>query len=131
VFENIKPIDPAKERRRRRQITAVAFALMLGGYLYYELKNYPEERKVQLFFEALKRQDFQQAYQLWQPASSYTFKDFSQDWGPNGEAGPVQQFHITGSTGRGSGVVVRVRVNGQKEVLLWVEKKDKSLSFPP
>jgi hypothetical protein len=131
VFDNIKPIDPVAQRRRRLLIAVLAFLVMLSGYLYYELKNYPEERKASRFFEALQRQDFQGAYRLWQPASSYTFKDFSEDWGRDGIQGPVQRFHITGSTERGSGVIVRVLVNGKENVSLWVEKKDKSLSFPP
>ena len=34
--------------------------------------------------------------------------------------------------GSSSGIVVRVRINGQLEpVRIWVEKKDKSLGFPP
>ncbi len=132
MFDNIKPIDPRAERRRRQVIIIAAFAAMLAGYLYYEYKNYPEERTVNHFFEALKNQDYRKAYEIWKPSSSYTFKDFSQDWGPNGAVQDrVIQFHITGSTERGSGVVVRVRVNGKDDLSLWVEKKDKSLSFPP
>ena len=131
MFEHIKPIDLRAERRRRRLIGLLAFVIMLAGYLWYEFKNYPEERRVSSFFQALQHQEYQQAYGIWQPNSSYTFKDFSQDWGPNGLQQPVKQFHITGSTERGSGVVVRVQVNGHDNVTLWVEKKDKSLSFPP
>jgi len=132
VFENIKPIDPVAQRRRRQLITAVAFTVMIAGYLSYEFWNYREEQQVRRFFEALQRQDFQGAYQIWQPTSAYSFQDFQQDWGPNGhELGkPVTQFHVTGSTSRGSGVIVRVLVNDE-EKSLWVERKDTSLSFPP
>ena len=131
MFENITPIDPVAQRRRRRLVAGLAFAVMLAGYLFYEFKNYPEERQVSRFFEALQRQDFQEAYRLWQPTSAYTFKDFSQDWGRDGLQGSVHQFHITGSTARGSGVIVRVLLNDKENISLWVEKKDKSLSFPP
>lgn len=131
MFENIKPIDPVAQRRRRYAIIALVFCILFGGWLFYEFKNYPEERQVKHFFEALEQQQYQAAYEIWKPASSYTFKDFSQDWGPEGLYGKVDSFHLTGSTARGSGVVVRVRVNGTEEILIWVEKKDKSLSFPP
>lgn len=131
MFENIKPIDPVAERRRRLLIAGLAFSVMLAGYLYYEFKNYPEEHKVNRFFHALQTQDFQEAYRLWQPAPSYSFKDFSEDWGRDGIQGVVTRFHITGSTERGSGVIVRVLVNDRQEEDLWVEKKDKSLGFPP
>ncbi len=132
MFESIKPIDPVSQRRRRRLIAALAFLVMVAGYLSYEFWNYREERQVSRFFQALQRQDFQQAYRLWQPTSAYTFQDFQQDWGPSGHelSRPVSRFHITGSTARGSGVIVRVRVNDE-EKSLWVEKRDQSLSFPP
>jgi len=131
VFDNIKPIDLKAQRRRRRAIAIAAFCVMLAGYLYFEFRNYPEEAQVKRFFQALQHQEYENAYKLWQPAPSYTFKDFSQDWGPNGLQWPVKQFHITGSTARGSGVIVRVMVNDKENVSLWVERKDKSLSFPP
>lgn len=131
MFDNIRPIDPVAQRRRRWAIAIAAFCVLLAGYLYYELKNYPEEQRVKQFFTALQHQEYEKAYQLWKPPPSYTFKDFSQDWGPHGLQWPVKQFHITGSTERGSGVLVRVMVNDQENVSLWVEKKDKSLGFPP
>ena len=131
MFENIKPIDPKEERRRRWLIAGFVFLLLFSGYLYYSFRNYPEERQAKRFFEALEHQDYQQAYRIWQPTSSYTYKDFLQDWGSDGLQGQVKQFHISGSTARGTGVVVRVRVNDNQNVSLWVEKRDKSLSFPP
>lgn len=131
MFDNIRPIDPVAQRRRRWGIVIIAFCIMLAGYGYYEFKNYPEEVRVREFFDALQHQDYQKAYRLWQPLPAYTFKDFSQDWGPNGLQPSVKAFHITGSTARGSGVVVRVQVNNKENVSLWVEKKDKSLGFPP
>ena len=131
MFDHIKPLDPVKQRRRRYIISGIAFLLMLGAYLYYEFKNYPEELAVKHFFLALEQKEYQKAYQIWKPVSSYTFNDFSQDWGPSGIQETIREFHITGSTARGSGVVVRVRVNGRDDLRIWVEKKDKSLSFPP
>lgn len=131
MFEHIGPVDSKEGRRRRLLVSSLAFVVLMAGYLLYELKNYPEERQAQRFFEALQRQDFQEAYRIWQPSDVYTFKDFMEDWGPNGLQGPVRRFWITGSTARGSGVVVRVRVNRRLGIRLWVEKKDKSLSFPP
>ena len=131
MFEHIQPIDPRAERRKRRLIAGIALSLMLAGYLYFELKNYPEERQASRFFQALHQEDYQEAYRIWQPTSSYHFDDFMEDWGRNGLQGPIDRFHITGSTARGSGVIVRVRINDTETTALWVERKDKSLSFPP
>ncbi len=101
------------------------------GASYYQFKNYPEERQVKLFLGALERQDYSGAYQIWHPSAYYKFNDFSQDWGPEGLHGQIHDFSITGSHARGSGVIVDARVNGGQEISLWVEKGDKSLSFPP
>jgi len=131
MFDHIKPIDPKAERRRRRLIIGGVFFLLLCGYLYYNFKNYPEEQQAKRFFTALTQHNFEEAYRIWQPGPSYTYKDFMQDWGEDGYEGPVETFRITGSTARGSGVVVRVRLNDKKDFSLWVEKRDKSLSFPP
>ncbi|MBI4460379.1 MAG: hypothetical protein HY648_10025 [Acidobacteria bacterium] len=131
MFEQVGPVDVKEARRKRLLWSALAFALLLTAYLAYQFRNYAEERQARRFFQALQQQDFREAYRLWQPGDSYSFKDFMEDWGPDGFEGPVRQFRITGSTARGTGVVVRVRVNRRRAITLWVEKKDKSLSFPP
>lgn len=131
MFDDIKPLNPRTEKLKKRLLIGIPLALVLLGYLYYEFKNYPEERAVSQFLEAVKRQDFQRAYQLWKPSKYYSFERFNQDWGPQGDEGPITEYDITNSHERGSGVLVEVRLNGTKEISLWVETSDKSLSFPP
>ncbi|MBI4460380.1 MAG: hypothetical protein HY648_10030 [Acidobacteria bacterium] len=131
MFEIIPRIDPQAQRRRRRWIFGVVFSLLCAAYIYYELRHYPEERQAHLFFDALEQQDYQRAYQLWKPTSSYTFKDFLEDWGPERMDGPVRQFQIQDSETGGTGVTVLVVINSNEPLALWVEKKDKSLSFSP
>ena len=131
MFEHIQPIDLRADRRKRRLIAGIALSLMLAGYLYSELKNFPEERQASRFFQALQQEDYQQAYRLWQPTTSYHFDDFLQDWGRNGLQGPVHQFRVADSRALGSGVIVNVRINDTETIALWVEKSDKSFSFPP
>jgi len=131
VFEHIQPIDLRAERRKRRLIFSIVLSLLLAGYLYYELKNISEERRASQFFAALQQEDYQEAYRIWQPTSSYHFDDFMEDWGRNGLQGPVYQYRIEDSRARGSGVLVRIRVNDAETTPLWVEKTAKSLSFPP
>ncbi len=131
MFEYIKPIDLGAERRKRRLIFGIVLSLLLAGYLYYEWKNYPEERRASQFFKALQQENYQEAYRIWQPTSSYHFDDFLEDWGWNGLQGPIHQYRIEDSRARGSGVVVRIRLNDAETTTLWVEKTDKRLSFPP
>jgi len=131
MFENIKPIDPKAERRKKRLLIAIPIGLILAGFLYYEFKNFPEEHTVSKFLQAVQKQDYQQAYQIWKPSKYYSFGAFKQDWGPGSEEGTVQEYKITNSHAQGSGVLVEIRLNGKKEIQLWVENSDKSLSFPP
>ena len=131
MFDHIKPIDPKAERLRRYLISSLVFVLLLSGYGYYQFRNYAEERQARSFFEALQRKDFEGAYRIWQPGASYKLKDFMEDWGDMGVQGPVESFRIVRSRRRGTGVIVEVQVNRKDNVRLWVERGDKSLTFPP
>ena len=131
MFEQFKPINPKTERLKKRLLYGVPLALIVAGILYYQFKNFSEERAVSRFLTTLEQADYQQAYQLWQPSRYYSFENFQEDWGPDGVEGPIHEFDITGSHERGSGVLVDIEINGEREISLWVEKNDKSLSFPP
>ncbi len=131
IFEDvIRPEVLRREKLTRRIIIGIFVALLVGGLAYYQFKNYPEERAVKTFLAALERGDLQAAYRLWQPSPSYRFQDFARDWGPKGEHGQVRAFKITTSHARSNIVVVTAAVNGQ-ETSIWVQRSNKSLSFPP
>jgi hypothetical protein len=131
VFEHIKPIDPKAERRRRYAITVLVFAVLLGSFGYWRFRNFSEERQAVHFFRALRDKNFEEAYRIWQPTESYKLKDFMDDWGDKGLQGPVENFRVVRSRRRGTGVIVEIQVNSGESVRLWVERKDKSLTFPP
>lgn len=65
----------------------------------------------------------------------YPYGDFYRDWGPGGEWGLIKTQKVYGAStcpGPGSGVVVDVIVNDRAEhAQVWVEKGDKTLSYPP
>jgi hypothetical protein len=132
MFEQFnRPEVIRRERLIRRIIIGAAAALVVSGFLYYEFKNYREERVVKEFLQALQRQDYRAAYQTWKPAPSYRFEqDFLRDWGPQAY-GRVESFKITDSRSRGSSVAVTATINGKKEVQVWVQKSDRSMAFPP
>jgi hypothetical protein len=131
IFEDVnRPEVIRRERLVKRIIIGAIIGAILAGFLYWEFKNWPEERTAKRFLATLQRGDYQQAYRIWQPSPTYAFKDFMRDWGPDGERGKVQSFKIVASQASGSGVIVTAEVNG-KEARIWVERKDKSLSFPP
>jgi len=131
MFDNIKPIDPKWERRKKEIWIAIALFIVIAPILYYEFKNWPEEQAAKTFLAALQQQHYQEAYNLWHPASSYTMGDFQSDWGQQSSFGKISAFKITKSHERGSGVIITVTINDNKEARIRVEKKDKSLGFPP
>jgi len=126
--------DPAAIRREqwtKRIIIGFVFALLMGAFLYWEFKNYSQEREVKRFFAAVQAGDLRRGYEIWKPTANYSFQDFQRDWGTGGEYGGVKEFKIVTSRSRGTDVVVTTRVNGNKEVNLWVRRSDNSLAFPP
>jgi len=137
------PYEPRRERRKKLIIIGAAAVLVVVASLAYAYRNWPYERVVERFFTALKAQDYLKAYGIWmvdpnwkqhpERYNRYSYADFYRDWGPGGEYGIVRNFEIEGSANPGgSGVVVVVRVNDRAErANIWVEKKDKSLSFSP
>lgn len=137
--------DPRKARRRWQWIIGILCAAIITGGLYYLLRDWTYERRVDKFLTLLQKQDYKQAYGLWlsdpaweqhpQQHSGYTYDEFYRDWGPGGEWGLIHSHHIEGSTRPkkgGSGVIVVVKINDRVEpARLWVEKKDKSLTWSP
>lgn len=141
---NAPPYDPKRARRKKLIIAGVAFAILLIGYVTYLFRNWPEERVVNRFFNALEAKDYEKAYGIWMadpnwkqhPAahSRYKFGEFYLDWGPGGEYGLINSHHIDGTANLkgASGVVVVVTVNDRtQKARLWVEKSDKTMSYSP
>lgn len=143
IFE-AKEYDPRKARRRNVRIAIVVTAVVVIAIFVYLNRNWPQEHLVSQFFTALENKDYEKAYGLWvadknwkqhpQAHANYSFGDFYGDWGPGGEWGLIRTFHVEGSANPkdGSGVVVVVMVNQRAEkARIWVENKDKSLTFSP
>jgi hypothetical protein len=130
MFDNIKPIDQRWERRKKQIWIAIVVFIVVAPILYYEFKNWPEEHAAKTFLSTLQEGRYQEAYALWRPAPSYTMDDFQLDWGAKSSYGKINNFQITHSHERGSGVIITVTIN-DKPARIWVEKKDKSLGFPP
>ena len=136
--------NPQRERRKLVVVAAVIAAIVVLGVLAYLYRNWPEERVADHFLAALVNKDFERAYAIWvhdpdwkqhpQNYPKYSFRDFYNDWGPGGEWGIIRNYHIDGSANpkEGSGVVVVVTINDRKEpARIWVQTKDKTLTFSP
>lgn len=140
-----KPYDPARERRRKILIVSLVSAVIVIASLLWWFRYWPEEHKVDQFFTALERKDFEKAYGIWmadadwkqhpQKYQKYPFGEFYLDWGPGGEWGIIKSHKVDGSAtpkGGSTGIVVVVTVNDRVEKAhVWVEKKDNTFSFSP
>jgi hypothetical protein len=143
------PIEEHPRSKTRRRIIIGFCVLILGaGVLWWLLRFHTERVTIHNFLNAVVAGNMQKAYQIWKPEQSYSFKDFLDDWGPNGYYGPVKSFQVKDSERpkQGSAVAVKIELspyqpfpedddrlkqNRTKEVILWIELKDQSISFPP
>jgi hypothetical protein len=110
----------------------LALAVVAASLLLYRFANFREERAVRRFLDELRAGNYQQAYQVWGPTSTYTYEDFLSDWGEKGYYGKVSGYKILDSQTRGPGVVVTVGFDHLKEPLVfWVDRKTHTLGFAP
>lgn len=140
-----KQYDPEKERKRKTRIIVAIVVVVIVLCLGWWFRYWPEERIAGRFFDALQKQDYKTAYGIWMRDPQwqehpdqhprYPFNEFYRDWGPGGEWGIIKTQKVFGAStcpGGGTGVVVDVVVNDRSQhAQVWVEKSDKTLSFPP
>ncbi len=87
LFES--PIDhpPSKLRRYLIRIAGVivtiaVFMAVFPAYLWYPFVYHREVATAHRLMDAVSKGDLQQAYQIWKPSASYSFKDFNGRLGP-------------------------------------------------
>jgi hypothetical protein len=129
----------AGEERRIRIIKtiliSVVSAVVLGGILFFVFHNFREERQVKQFLALLKSGDYKGAYALFgctdaEPCRGYAFDKFMEDWGP-ASGHNLANARVTGSRSCGSGVILTVEYGQNQQEKLWVERKDRTVGFPP
>ena len=146
-------LDPGAEEPKskalRYVVSGVALALLIAAGLWYVLRYTTEKHTVERFMNAVVAGDSQQAYQIWHAHPGFSLQDFVSFWGPSGYYSPIKSYRIETAEvppKGGSGVVVTIEISGynpfpkpedtikfaqNREVQLWVERSDQSLSFPP
>jgi hypothetical protein len=153
IFDTVQQPPPSKVRRHIYTgmgviVTIAVFVAAFPGYLWYPFVYYREEKTVERFLNQVIAGNTEQAYQIWKPSESYTLPRFNEDWGPLGYYGPVKSYrmdrpeHIKG--GSAADIIVDVstenpfpsdndvaKQNKIKQVHLWVDFKDQSITFPP
>jgi len=141
--------EEPKSRALRYVISAIALVLLIAAGIWYLLRFSTEKHTVEHFMDAVVAGDMPKACEIWHTHSNFSCQDFTGFWGPNGFYSPVKTYRIESAEvppKGGSGVVVTVEISGydpfpkpedsikfaqNREVQIWVERSDQSLSFPP
>jgi hypothetical protein len=152
---NAPEYDGSRETRNRNlligagALVVLVIVIGLGGFMLghgWFFSNLPIEHKVDTFFSAIEAKDYNKAFTIytndpdWQQHpdkhADYPLKRFTEDWTTESPAGgPILSHHVdiskTDGTGTfGSGVIVAVRVNSNKKIFMWYERKDGTLTEP-
>lgn len=126
------------DARREKIIKAVVIALIalvaVGGPLLFIFHNYRQESRVKQFFSLLEAHSYQEAYALWgctaaTPCQGYSMSSFLEDWGPGKIE--VASYRIARSRSCGSGVILTVDFDKNREEKLWVQRDDLTIGFSP
>lgn len=139
--------QPPSSKTPRFVVFGAVIVLLIAFFVWRAVRYDAEEKIASTFFSTLAAGDMQQAYQLWQAMPSYSFKDFQDDWGSGGYYGPVKSFKIDSASAPKDSTSVAVTVSispyqpfpkrdpakqsKTRKVIIWVDSKTHSLSFPP
>ena len=100
------------DRIRRYVVTTLVFIALVLGASWYLMRFHTEKRTARHFMDTVVAGNMEEAYKLWKPSPSYSYKDFLDDWGPQGYYGPVRSYRIEDTqhvkNGSGLGVVLDV-----------------------
>ena len=124
---------PKPPRKIGRYILIALAVIVVAGAAYIVFRNFPEERAISHFLTTLEQGNYREAYQLWQPSSTYSYEDFLHNWGEHGDYGKIRTFKILGSQSKGKEtVIVTVTINDETPPCeLLVDRKTKGLAFSP
>jgi hypothetical protein len=147
--------NPARDRRNRNILIGVAVSIVLlivltfVGYVTghcWLFSNYPAQHRVNNFFDALEAKNYPKAFAIYnndadwqqhpQKYADYPLSRFTEDWTTHSPiSAPITSHHIDasatdGSGNFGTGIIVAVRVNGQKEIFMYYLRSDGTLTWP-
>jgi hypothetical protein len=90
LFDSTEEHPPSKILRYI--ITGLVFVALIVAFVAYQLRFHTEEKTIRHFMDALIAGHMDEAYKIWKPSETYSFKDFQEDWGPDGYYGPIKSF---------------------------------------
>lgn len=147
--------DERKAKLQRMALAGTAIAIVLlvlltlagfllgHGWLFTDL---PAEHKVDNFFNALEAKDYGKAYAIYtndpdfaqhpDQHKDYPLDRFTEDWTTASPVdAPITSHHVDisktdGSGTWGTGIIIAVRVNGEKKIFIYYIRKTGELTYP-
>jgi hypothetical protein len=128
--------DARREKIIKWLLAIAAIVSVVGVALYFQFRNYAEERQVKAFLQHLRNGNHKEAYALWgctdaNPCPHYPFDKFMEDWGPASPQARIADARIVNTKSCEGGIIQFLQFPDNHEVQLWVERRDKSIGFAP
>jgi hypothetical protein len=135
-LDNYGVAEQKRERLTKRVLIATGSAIVLGLLLFLFFRNFAEKRAFSHFLDAVRANQYQDAYRLWgctpqNPCRDYSFERFMDDWGPKGQYANARNARVVNVDACGEGVVLTLQVPNLEPVGIWVERKTGTLGFAP
>ena len=125
--------DERREKLFKWLVLSLLAVVLIGGPLIFIFHNYRQESEVKRFFRLLEAHDYKNAYAMWgctdaKPCPGYNMQSFLEDWGPQRD---VRNMRITRIRSCGSGVILTVNLDQNRQERLWVQRDDLTIGFSP
>jgi hypothetical protein len=131
--EHPEPRNARPWKDRLKYPVIIGLILTVGGGFLYKFINYPEEHQVRVFLDAVRAQDYDDAYAMWDGGEAYDMNRFLEDWGVEAYYTAGSALQVVDSNGSGGSVIVYVAVHPDDETptALRVDKETRLLSYSP
>jgi len=150
------PVYDEKRDRLIRNLSigaALTFVLLVvltfAGYIAghgWLFSNLGYEHQVNEFFTALEHKDYPKAFGIYnndpswqqhpQKYADYPLPKFTEDWTSYSPVhDPIYAHHVDvsksdGSGTFGTGIIVAVNINNKKEIFMYINRADKTMTWP-
>jgi hypothetical protein len=128
--------DARREKLVKRLAIAAIVLLIAAIALYFQFRDYREQKQISRFIELLRAKDYKAAHALWgctdaKPCRHYDFDKFMEDWGPQSPQANIEAAKIATKKSCDKGIIQFLEFPGNREVQLWVEREDGFIGFAP
>jgi hypothetical protein len=128
--------DARRENILKRIVLTAIVVLLVGGILYFQFRNFREERQLGSFHRLLAAKNYSEAYSLWgcseaEPCPNYSYEKFLEDWGADSSYSDISASTVTQTRTCKEGIIQTWKFGEDDEVWLYVERADRVISFAP